>query len=125
MVAKTRAQAILVAIVVLGPTAATAQQPSVRQACAADLQQYCGEARPGEGRLGACAEQHFSEFSEPCKKVLLSNVDVVKVCKPDVERTCSNIEPGGGRIQLCMKDHFAEYSHPCRRAIIIAKFGSR
>ena len=104
---------------------AVAQQPEVRQACGAEIQQYCAEAKPGAGRVKKCVEDHFSQFSEACKQALLSNVDVVKACKTDVRRTCSSVDPGGGRIQTCMKDHFAEYAEPCKRAIVTAKFGDR
>lgn len=113
------------AVLLLAPTGAIAQQPEVRQACGAEIQQYCAEVKPGDSRVKGCVEEHFSQFSEACKQALLSNVDVVKACKTDVQRTCSSVEPGGGRIQTCMKDHFSEYSHRCRRAIIIAKFGNQ
>ena len=123
MIPNRQTAGICLAVLMLAPATAVAQQPAARQACGADLQHYCAEVQPGDSRLGTCAEQHFSDFSEPCKQALLSNVDVVKACKVEVQRTCSGIEPGGGHLQLCMKDHFAEYSHPCQHAIIIAKFG--
>jgi hypothetical protein len=112
-------------LLVLAPAAVNAQTGTVRQACRADLEQYCAGVQPGAGRLRACAKEHFSAFSEPCKAALLSAVAVVKACKADVQKTCSGVEPGGGRIQACMKDHFAEYSEPCQQAIITAKFGRR
>ena len=115
----------LTSVFLLALPCAMAQQASVPQACASELQQHCAEVQPGEGRIRACVEEHFVEFSEACQRALVSNVAVVKVCKPDVQRTCSGVEPGGGRIQACMKDHFAEYSEPCKRAIITAKFDNR
>jgi hypothetical protein len=53
---------------------ATAAQPAddgaVRQACAADFQKACPDAKPGDGTLKACARAHFMSFSGPCKTAL-------------------------------------------------------
>jgi Cysteine rich repeat len=116
--------AAFTSVFVLASSSAMAQEASVRQACTSELQQHCAGVQPGDGRIRACVEEHFAEFSESCQRALVSNVAVVKVCKPDVKRTCSGVEPGGGRIQACMKAHFAEYSEPCKRAIITAKFNN-
>jgi Cysteine rich repeat len=115
----------LASILLLAPVGAMAQQPAVREACAAEIQQHCAGVQPGESRIRACVMEHFAGFSEACKQALLSNVAVVKACKEDVQKTCPGVQPGGGRIQACMKDHFAEYSEPCRQAIVMAKFGKR
>jgi Cysteine rich repeat len=116
---------ILTAIVLLTAANAMAQQAAVRRACGAEIEQHCAGVQPGDGRIRMCVEQHFAEFSQPCKQALLQSVAVVKACKADIQRTCSGIEPGGGRIQACMTDHLAEYSAPCKRAIATAKFGNR
>ena len=117
--------AALASLLLLAPANGMAQQAAVRQACAAEIQQHCAGLQPGEGRIRACVEEHFAEFSEPCRQALLNSVAVVKACKTDVQRTCPGVQPGGGRIQACMKDHFTEYSEPCKQAIIMAKFGKR
>jgi Cysteine rich repeat len=115
----------LASLLLLAPANGMAQQAAVRQACATEIQQHCAGLQPGEGRIRACVEEHFAEFSEPCKQALLNSVALVKACKADVQRTCPGVQPGGGRIQACMKEHFAEYSEPCKQAIIMAKFGKR
>jgi len=117
--------AALASLLLLAPANGMAQQAAVRQACAAEIQQHCAGLQPGEGRIRACVEEHFAEFSEPCRQALLNSVALVKACKADVQRTCPGVQPGGGRIQACMKDHFTEYSEPCKQAIIMAKFGKR
>ena len=62
--------------------AALAQPPSdggggggggggVRQACMADFQKACPDAKPGPGGgMRECAKAHFSEFSQPCQSAL-------------------------------------------------------
>ena len=115
----------VLSVLLLTPLGAMAQEATVRQACGPELQQHCAGVQPGEGRLRACVKENFAEFSEPCKRAMLSSVAVVRACKEDVQRTCPGVQPGGGRIQACMKDHFAEYSDTCKQAIVTAKFGNR
>ena len=43
--------------------------PAVRaavQACTPDIKQFCGQVKPGQGRLRACMTQHRSELSQTC-----------------------------------------------------------
>jgi hypothetical protein len=115
----------LTSVFLLTAADAMAQQAALRRVCGAEIERHCPGVQPGEGRIRTCVEQHFAEFSQPCKQALLQSVAVVKACKTDVQQTCSGIEPGGGRIQACMKDHIAEYSEACKRAIATAKFGNR
>jgi hypothetical protein len=57
-------------------SAAAAQPPgagAVMQACSADFQKYCPDAKPGPGGgLKQCVVAHFSSLSAPCKQALMS-----------------------------------------------------
>jgi len=116
---------VLISLLLAAPAQAIAQEAAVRKACDADIEQHCAGVQPGAGRIKACVEEHFGEFSEPCRQALLNNVTVVKACRADVQRTCSGVQPGAGGIQACMKDHIAGYSERCKQAIATAKFGNR
>jgi hypothetical protein len=35
--------------------------------CAADMQKFCKDVKPGEGRLIACMKAHETELSDACK----------------------------------------------------------
>ena len=98
-----------------------AQQVGARQACAADIKQFCAEVKPGESRLKACVNEHFSQLSASCQTALLSNVTITKSCKADAAQKCSGIGPGGGRIQTCMKEHFTELTKDCKESLLLAK----
>ena len=98
-----------------------AQQAGARQACAADIKQFCAEVKPGESRLKACVKEHFSQLSASCQTALISNVTITKSCKADAAQKCSGIEPGGGHIQTCMKEHFAELADHCKDSLLLAK----
>jgi hypothetical protein len=46
---------------------------SVRQACTADFQKACPDAKPGPGGgMRECAKAHFKEFSQPCQSALIA-----------------------------------------------------
>jgi hypothetical protein len=65
--------ATLAAALIAG--AALAQPPGgsggVRQACMADFQKACPDAKPGPGGgMRECVQAHFKEFSAPCQSAL-------------------------------------------------------
>jgi len=39
--------------------------------CAADLQQFCKDVPPGEGRLMNCLDTHDDELSQGCRSALM------------------------------------------------------
>jgi hypothetical protein len=46
---------------------------AVRQACMADIQKACPDAKPGPGGgMRECARAHFKEFSQPCQSALIA-----------------------------------------------------
>jgi hypothetical protein len=50
---------------------ATADPPGPREACAADFQKLCPDAKPGPGGgLRECVQAHFSQFSTPCQQAI-------------------------------------------------------
>jgi hypothetical protein len=49
------------------------QAPDPRQACAADFQKLCPDAKPGPGGgLRECVTAHFNELSDPCKQAIMA-----------------------------------------------------
>ena len=111
----------VLSLLLLAPTGAMAQLGAARQACAADIKQFCGEVKPGDSRLKACIKDHFGQLSASCQTALLSNVTITKSCKVAAEQKCPGIQPGGGHIQTCMKDHFAELTKDCQESLLLAK----
>ncbi len=52
-----------------GSRAAEIKNPNTGiKACADDIKKWCGDVRPGDGRLGKCLYEHLSELSGPCRK---------------------------------------------------------
>lgn len=38
------------------------------EACRQDIERFCENIEPGEGRLGACLHEHLKHLSKPCKR---------------------------------------------------------
>jgi len=71
MIHRLAAAALSIALFAAGAAVAQpADDGGVRQACAADFQKACPDAKPGNGALKACAKAHFMSFSQPCKTAL-------------------------------------------------------
>jgi Cysteine rich repeat len=46
--------------------------PTVRQACQADVQKFCGDVKPGGGRIRDCMAEHKDDLSQACRDALSS-----------------------------------------------------
>jgi hypothetical protein len=85
--------------------------------CAADAKKFCGEVKPGEGRIAKCMKSHEAELSPACqaemKRVEERIEQVREQCKADAEKFCKGIRPGQGRILACLKSHQSELAPAC------------
>ncbi len=109
---------VLTAFILAIASTALSQEATSNDPCRADLQQFCKDVQPGEGRIAACLQEHSQEFSQVCKNhiaTLEKGVRVfAKACQSDLKRYCKGIKPGGGRLIFCLKDHEADLSDGCR-----------
>ena len=98
------------------------------EACEADLEQYCSQVTPGEGRLLHCMAAHEDKISGRCEyafyqaATLLEQLSaavtyVATECKTDIETHCSDIAVGEGRIMACLAEHESEIAASCKKAI--------
>ena len=42
----------------------------VREACRADIARFCGDVKPGGGRIRECLKAHAKELSDGCKAAI-------------------------------------------------------
>ena len=86
--------------------------------CADDVQKFCKDVQPGEGRIAKCLKEHEADLSRACKRQMIEVKKRVhefrEVCEDDVLRLCAGVKPGGGRIIKCLKEHESELSPECR-----------
>lgn len=94
------------------------------EVCAADVQQYCSNVVPGNGRLAACLYAHSQVISDGCFDGTFEAssqlelffdliVTVTATCAPDLETHCADSAAGGGERYQCLKENIAKLSPTC------------
>ncbi len=101
---------------------------SVMKACGPEINAYCSQVTPGEGRLLACFYAHEDKISGRCEYALYEAAaqleqfaaavtHLATECINDLETYCGQVEIGEGRVATCLLDHKGEVSEACRQAI--------
>lgn len=94
-------------------------------ACEADLNTYCSQVTPGQGRLLHCVAAHEDKISGQCGYALyqaaslleqLTNAIayVAESCSAELEAHCSDVEMGEGRVLACLERHEADLGESCK-----------
>ena len=122
---------LLVAVAFIAGPVATAEDTLVEYlvtACETDIENYCNQVTPGNGRLLHCMAAHEDKISGQCEYALYQAatlldqlsaaiVYVAEQCRTEIETICSDIVMGEGRLASCVAEHEAEASNGCKRAI--------
>jgi len=99
----------------------------VKSSCKADVEKYCSDITPGEGRVAACLDSREDQLSEKCRtswsstKASISReldkteVAFRKSCGSDVKKFCSNVPSGRGRVLSCLEGHKDGLSESCQK----------
>jgi hypothetical protein len=112
-------------------TSANAQQDlleTVADGCKMEIEKYCGQVTPGQGRILACLFAHGDKLSAKCEYALYDAAVqleravaalsyVANECDADLEKYCSSIAPGEGRLLECLEKHDKQVSGRCKQAI--------
>ena len=121
----------VVAVVLLSVSGAWAQQEIVDEvmaACATEIETYCSQVTPGEGRLLACAYAHEDKLSGECSWAIYQGVaeleafvdavvEVATACEGDLMEFCADVELGEGQVATCLLEHKAEVTVGCSAAM--------
>ena len=108
-----------------------AQENAVEQAleiCQPEIESYCSQVTPGDGRLLACFMAHEDKLSGQCSWALYAAMDeleafmnavayVADSCWDDMEEFCGEVQMGEGRVATCLLDHKEDVSETCRQAM--------
>jgi exonuclease VII small subunit len=100
----------------------------VKEACKAELGNYCSQVVPGQNRLLACLYANGEKLSGQCETALYQAASVLDraistvayladQCRADIDSKCADVQPGQGRIAQCLADHKGSLSQPCTQAI--------
>jgi len=116
----------------LGPVAPAAGQSSltdqVKEGCKKELDSYCKQVTPGEGRVLACLYAFEDKLSSRCdyalydasmrlERAVAALSHGATECKGDIDKHCSKVQPGEGRVVDCLKKQGDKLSKRCRQAM--------
>ena len=101
---------------------------TVADGCKAELESYCKDVTPGEGRILACLYSHQDKLSGKCEYALFDAAVqleravaalayVVNECGDDLDEHCSNVAAGEGRLLACIEKNDKKVSSRCRDAL--------
>jgi hypothetical protein len=86
--------------------------------CAEDAKKFCGEVRPGGGRVYKCLTDHNSDLAPACRERLAAAKarydEFVAACKDDAGKYCKGIPAGSGRVLSCLKGREADLAPACK-----------
>ena len=116
---------------VLGVSAAGAQDDPIEsaiQACQPEIENYCSQVTPGDGRLLACFFAHEDKVSGKCSWAIYESaaqlekfadavVHVATQCWDDIVEHCGEVEIGEGLVAECLLENEAKVSSSCKQAI--------
>lgn len=128
---RTRIFLVALAVLLLGITGVNAGQglvETVANGCKMEIEKYCSQVTPGQGRILACLYAHEDKLSAKCEYALYDAAAqleravaalsyVANECNEDLDKYCESIEPGKGRLLECLDKHDKQVSKRCKQAI--------
>ena len=101
---------------------------TVADGCKAELESYCKDVTPGDGRILACLYSHQDKLSGKCEYALFDAAVqleraiaalsyVVNECADDFDQHCSNVAVGEGRLLECLEKNEKKVSARCTGAL--------
>jgi hypothetical protein len=101
---------------------------SVTKGCKTELETYCKNVTPGEGRVVACLYAFSDKLTPKCEyalydaaaqleRALTALTYVANECRDDLTKFCSNIKVGEGRLLACIEKNEKQVSKRCKEAI--------
>ena len=129
--AKTLLSIGVLGVVLLATGAASAQEDPVERvltACETEIESYCSQVTPGDGRLLACFVAHEDKISGQCSYALYQAMTefeafvnaldyLASSCWDDIEKHCGEVELGEGRVASCLLDHQQDVTAECKQAM--------
>jgi hypothetical protein len=122
---------IAICVTLLFALSAGAQESlieTVANGCQAEIETYCKDVTPGEGRVLACLYARSDKLSGKCEYALYDAASqleravaalsyVINECADDLDQFCQNVAAGEGRLLECLDKNDAKVSSRCKQAI--------
>jgi hypothetical protein len=101
---------------------------AVQKGCAAEIEQYCSQVSPGQGRMLACFYAHEDKLSGQCQFALYDAAAQLEravsalnylagECEGDILAHCADVQLGEGRIVECLQSKGEAVSGSCKQAM--------
>ena len=101
---------------------------TVVEGCKVELETYCKDVTPGDGRILACLYARSDKLSGKCEYALYDAAAqleravaglayVVNECADDLEQHCSGVAAGEGRLLECIEKNDKNVSSRCKDAM--------
>jgi hypothetical protein len=96
--------------------------------CSTELNAFCSQVTPGQGRGLACLYSHSDKLSGQCEyalydaagqleRVINGIAYLMHECGNDVQTHCAAVQAGDGRLAQCLLDNKSELQSRCSAAI--------
>jgi hypothetical protein len=122
---------IVLSLVFLVAWPATADQSllqTVATGCETELEGYCKDVTPGDGRILACLYAYGDKLSSTCEyalydaavqleRAVAAMAYVANECGDDLNQHCSGVAMGQGRLLQCLEKNAAQVSQRCKQAV--------
>ena len=100
----------------------------IQNGCVTEIENYCSQVAPGEGRLLACFYAHEDKLSGSCQYALydaaaqleyaVSSLNYVAgQCEDDIVKHCASVQLGEGRVLECLESNAESISAGCTQAL--------
>ena len=101
---------------------------TVTNGCKVELEKYCKDVTPGEGRVLACLYAYGDKLSPKCEYALYDAAAqleravaalsyVANECDADLDKYCSAVAPGEGRLLNCLEKKSKQLTKRCKEAL--------
>ena len=101
---------------------------TVVNGCRQELETYCKDVTPGEGRILACLYSRSDKLSGRCEYALYDAAAqleravaalsyAINECRDDLEKFCSEVPAGQGRLLNCIEKNDKQVSGRCKEAL--------
>lgn len=124
-----RIPSFLIILVIPFSVYANENEGGMWKSCKPDVEKFCKEVKPGEGRILRCLKENHENLSGECKQQMAAGMEKMKekmvdkmkeareTCKEDIEEFCKEVQPGEGRMMQCLKKHEEHISKKCQNAL--------
>ena len=122
--------AVLAMLAMFGTSVAADQNlvQTVLNGCKVELEKYCSQVTPGQGRILSCLYAYQDKLSGKCEYALYDAAVqleravaalsyVVNECGNDLEKHCSSVPAGEGRLLNCLEKNDKQVSGRCKQAL--------